>query len=74
MYVEVPLGFGSDLAIEKIYKPKKGLYGLKQSPRAWFRRFAIVIKKVRCRQSQGNHMLFIKHLDLGEVTTLLVYV
>lgn len=74
MYMEVPLGFGSDLAIEKINKPNKGLYGLKQSPMAWFRGFSIVMKNVGCRQSQGNHMLFIKHLDLGEVTTLLVYV
>ena len=26
------------------------------------------------KQNQGNHTLFVKHLGLGKVTTLLVYV
>ena len=32
------------------------------------------MKNMGYMQSQGDHVLFIKHLDLGGVTTLLVYV
>ena len=58
----------------KVYKLKKTLYGLKQFPRAWFGRFAKVMKESGYKQSQGNHTLFIKHSATGGVTTLPVYV
>ena len=32
------------------------------------------MKNMRYRQSQGDHMLFIKHSDWERVTTFLVYV
>ena len=53
---------------------EKGPYGLKQSPKAWFGRFAKVMKEFGYKQSQGDHTLFIKHLIVGGVTALLVYV
>ena len=49
-------------------------YGLKQSLKAWFGRFAKVIKEFGYKQSQGDHTLFIKHSASGGVTALLVYV
>ena len=52
--MEVPPGFGSDLATKKMCKLKKALYGLKQPPRAWFERFAKVIKNMGYRQSRGD--------------------
>ena len=55
-------------------KLKKALYGLKQSLKAWFGRFAKVMKNMGYRQSKGDHILFIKHSDSSGVTTLLVYV
>ena len=58
----------------KVCKQKKALYGLKQSPRAWFGRFAKVMKEFGYKQSQGDHTLFIKHFVVGGVTALLVYV
>ena len=45
IFMEIPLRFGSDLATKKVCKLKKALFGLKQSPRACFGRFANVIKK-----------------------------
>ena len=67
-------GFGSNLAAKKVCKLKKTLYELKQSLRAWFGRFEKVMKNMGYKQSHGNRTLFIKHSDLGGVTTLLVYV
>ena len=72
--MEVPPEFGNDVVIKKVYKLRKALYELKQSSRAWFRRFAKVIKNIGYRQSQGDYTLFIKHSDSRRVTALLVYV
>ena len=72
--MEVLLGFGSKLAPKKMCKLKKALYTLKQSLRAWFGRFAKVMKKMVNKQSQGDHTLFIKHSNSGGVTSLLIYV
>ena len=54
---------------------KKNLeYGLKQSPRAWFDRFAKVIKLQGYVQSQADHTMFYKHLSERRVAVLIVYV
>lgn len=59
--------------VGKIYKLKKSLYGLKQSPRAWFGRFSKSMKAFGYKQSNSDHTLFIKH-KVRKMTTLIVYV
>ncbi|RVX04897.1 Retrovirus-related Pol polyprotein from transposon RE1 [Vitis vinifera] len=49
----------------KVCKLKKALYRLKQSPRAWFGRFAKVMKEFGYKQSQDDHTFFIKHSTSG---------
>jgi len=61
--MEVPLGFNFEKG--KVCKLRKALYGLKHSPRAWFSMFAIVMKAMRYKQSQGDHTLFIKYSTSG---------
>jgi hypothetical protein len=39
VYTDIPRGFNSRETEGKVCKLKKSLYGLKQSPRAWFGRF-----------------------------------
>ena len=39
---------------------KKSLYGLKQSPRAWFDRFSKVLKSEGYKQSLSDHTMFVK--------------
>ena len=73
IYMNIPPGFEGNTS-NKVCKMKKALYGLKQSPRAWFGRFAKVMKESGYKQSQGDHTLFIKHSATGGVTALLVYV
>ena len=53
---------------------KKSLYDLKQSPRAWFDRFAKVIKNQGYEQEQSNHTMFFKQSNDGRMTILIVYV
>ncbi|RVW61442.1 Retrovirus-related Pol polyprotein from transposon RE1 [Vitis vinifera] len=73
IYMNIPPRFEGNTS-NKVCKLKKAFYGIKQSPRAWFGRFAKVMKESRYKQSQGDHTLFIKHSAAGGVTTFLVYV
>ena len=55
-------------------KLRESLYGLKQSPRAWFDKFAKAVKKFGYLQGQSDHTLFVKHSSKGKVAILIVYV
>lgn len=74
VYMEVPLGYGPTTQEKVACKLKNALYGLKQSPRAWFGQFTSAMLNMGDRQSQGDHTLFIYHSATGGVTTLIVYV
>lgn len=74
VYMDPPPGFNHSLLPNQVCRLKKTLYGLKQSPRAWFGRFTRAMILMGYRQSQGDHTLFIKHSNSGEVTILIVYV
>lgn len=45
VFMDPPLGFTEDFQNGEVCKLRKTLYGLKQSPRAWFGRFTEVMKK-----------------------------
>ena len=57
----------------KVCKLKKSLYGLKQSPRAWFGRFTNAMITFGYHQSNSDHTLFLKKRQ-DKITTLIVYV
>ena len=74
VYIDLPPGYSPTTREQFVCRLKKVLYGLKQSPRAWFGRFAHVMLTLGYKQSQGDHTLFIHHSTIGGVTVLLVYV
>ena len=55
-------------------KLRKSLYGLKQSPQAWFERFIKVFKLDGYSQCQADHTLFVEHSANGRLAILIVYV
>ncbi|RVW76999.1 Copia protein [Vitis vinifera] len=71
IYMNIPPGFEGNTG-NKMCKLKKALYGLKQSLRAWFGRFAKVMKESGYKQSQGNigckpfSILMVPNQKLGE--------
>ena len=71
--MEVPLGFSNKQTIGKVCKLKKSLYGLKQSPRAWFDRFRRAICDMGYSQCSGDHTMFYRHKG-PYITILAVYV
>lgn len=70
--MEPPPGFVDKFGV-KVCRLKKSLYGLKQSPRAWFERFTTFIKSQGYTQGQADHTLFIKSSGV-KVAILIVYV
>ena len=55
-------------------KLKKSLYGLKQSPRAWFGRFTKAIIQNGYTQCQVDHTLFVRFSSDKRIAILIVYV
>lgn len=60
VYMRQPPGFEKDLGNQTFCKLNKYLYGLKQSPRAWFDKFSKAIKRFGYSQGQADHTLFVK--------------
>jgi len=58
VYMDPPPGFEERYGT-RVCKLKKSLYGLKQSPRAWFERFTQFVKKQGYTQGKANHTMFI---------------
>lgn len=61
VFMKAPPGFEEMTNGGKVCKLKKSLYGLKQSPRAWFERFTRAVKEQGYTQAQSDHTLFYKH-------------
>ena len=57
----------------KVFRLKKALYELKQSPRAWFDRFTKAIRQHDYKHAQADHTLFYKQL-CKKITIPIVYV
>jgi len=56
-----------------VCKLRKSIYGLKQSPRAWFDRFSSVLKVKGYKQSLSDHTIFVSRRN-NLITIIIVYV
>lgn len=73
VYMDSPPGF-EDKFGSNVCKLQKSLYGLKQSPRAWFEKFTQSVKRQGYMQGQSDHTLFMKFSNVGKISILIVYV
>ena len=74
VFMNLSLRFEDRYGPNKVYRLKKSLYGLKQSPRAWFECFGKVVKGCGYCQSEANHTMFYKHSKAIKLAILNVYV
>lgn len=61
VYMDIPPGYSSSSEAKIACKLQRALYGLKESPRAWFGRFSSAMRKYGFQQSNSDHTLFLKH-------------
>ena len=73
VYMDLPPGYEASTRGRFVCKLNKSLYGLKQSPRAWFGRFSQAMRRFGYKQSNSDHTLFLKRCE-GKLTALIIYV
>ena len=71
--MEQPPGFVAQGEIGKVCRLRKSLYGLKQSPRAWFSKFNQTVQKFSLQKSKSNHSVFYRNSSSG-IILLVMYV
>ena len=74
VYMEQPPGFVAQGESGLVCKLRRSLYGLKQSPQAWFSQFSSVVQKFSMIRSAVNHSIFYHHSSTGKCIYLVVYV
>jgi hypothetical protein len=58
--MDIPPSFISSSGTSVVCKLERALYGLKQSPRAWFEKFSSTVRRYGFVQSNADHTLFLK--------------
>ncbi|TYK02789.1 retrovirus-related Pol polyprotein from transposon TNT 1-94 [Cucumis melo var. makuwa] len=74
LYMEQHKGFEAKGKTDLVCKLKKSLYGLKQSPRCWYKRFDVFINKIGFMRSLYDPLVYYKKLTDGSLIYLLLYV
>uniref|UniRef100_A0A2N9F358 Uncharacterized protein n=1 Tax=Fagus sylvatica TaxID=28930 RepID=A0A2N9F358_FAGSY len=73
VYMDQPPGYVVAGSEHLVCRLQKTLYGLKQSPRAWFDRFSAVVLGYGFQRSTSDHSVFVRHSSNGTIV-LIVYV
>ncbi|GAU27876.1 hypothetical protein TSUD_159700 [Trifolium subterraneum] len=74
VYMEQPPGFvAQGESSNMVCRLHRSLYGLKQSPRAWFGRFSTIVQQFGMIRSEADHSVFYRHSVQGCIY-LIVYV
>ena len=71
--MEQPLRFVARGKLGKVCRLRKSLYGLKQSPQAWFGKFSQAVKKFGMQKSKSDHSVFYRNSN-SVIILLVVYV
>ena len=72
--MEQPPGFVTQVESSLVCKLHRFLYDLKQSSRAWFSRFSLVVQEFGKIRSTADHSVFYHHSSIGKCIYLIVYV
>ncbi|KAG7583636.1 Ribonuclease H-like superfamily [Arabidopsis suecica] len=73
VYMTPPPGLENLVASGKVLRLRKAIYGLKQSPRAWYHKLSSTLKANGFKKSESDHTLFTLQNDQG-IVVVLIYV
>ena len=73
VYMEQPPGFVAQGESGLVCRLRRSLYGLKQSPWAWFGHFSSVVQEFGMLRSIADHSVFYHHNSSGQCIYLVVY-
>lgn len=71
VYMTPPPGLEDTVAPGKVLRLRKAIYGLKQSPRAWYHKLSFTLKSRGFKKSESDHTLFTLHGPNGLVVVLI---
>lgn len=74
IYMAQPDGFMVSGKEDMVCKLEKSLYGLKQSPRQWYKRFDKFMLRQKYTRSKYDHCVYLRKLQDGSFIYLLLYV
>ena len=74
VYMEQLHGFVAQGETGLVCNLRHSLYGLKQSPRAWFNRFSSMVQEFGMIRSTADHSIFYYHTSTGQCIYFIVYV
>ena len=72
--MEQPEGFKVDGKENFVCKLKKSLYGLKQDPRQWYKKFEYVMGEQGYKKTSSDHCVFVQNFSDNDFIILLLYV
>ena len=73
VYMKQPTGFVAQGEIGRVCRLRKSLYGLKQSPHAWFGKFSQAVEEFGMQKSKSDYFVFYRNSNSG-IIPLVVYV
>jgi hypothetical protein len=73
VYMSIPPGHPQEAKFGLVCKLKKAIYGLKQSPRAWYAKLSSVLMLNGLKRSNADPSLFVKRSNSG-IVVVLIYV
>jgi hypothetical protein len=74
IYMEQPEGFIQNRNKKFVCRLKKSLYGLRQSPRQWYKKFDSFTMSQNYTRSEYDHCVYFKKLNNGIFIILVLYV
>ncbi|KAG7599419.1 Integrase catalytic core [Arabidopsis suecica] len=73
VYMTPPPGLEDTIDPGKVWRLRKAIYGLKQSPRAWYHKLSRTLKDHGFKKSESDHTLFTLRSSQG-IVVVLIYV
>ena len=65
--MEQPPGYVAQGESHMVCRLKKAIYGLKQSPRAWFDKFSTVASAYGLKRTTSDHSVFVRRRQSGTI-------